>query len=93
MTMYVYSIRDSLTGYMQPSFEINDAVAMRNFRSAVLNLRSGNLLNSDPQDFALCRLGEFDTSDGQLHPCEPMTILTGMSVMLESLKEESHAKV
>lgn len=89
MTFYVYAMRDALTGYMQPTFEVNDAVAMRNFRSSVLNSRSGNLLNSDPQDFSLYKIGEFDSESAQLHAMEPMPILTGTSVMLESLKEVS----
>lgn len=89
MTLYVYAIRDSLTGYMQPTFEVNDAVAMRNFRSAILNVRSGNLLNSDPQDFNLFKIGSFDSDSAQLVPCDPVPILSGTSVMLESLKEVS----
>lgn len=93
MTFGIYSIRDSLTGYMQPSFEQNDACAMRNFRSAILSVRPGSLLNSDPQDFTLCKIGEFDSESGFLSVEDPVSILTGSSVMLESLKEVSHANV
>lgn len=58
----LYSVRDRLTGYMQPALETTDAEAVRNFEHAVLN--SGSLLLSHPQDYCLVRLAWFDTVNG-----------------------------
>ena len=40
MKFGVYAIRDSKSGFMTPTFEPNDAVAMRNFTHAVFNSSS-----------------------------------------------------
>lgn len=91
MKFGVYSIADALTGYMRPTVEQNDAVAMRNFRAAILQVRDGNVLHCDPQDFTLYKIGTFETDSGELSGHAPVPVVTGMSVMLDSLnKEDNH---
>lgn len=62
MVFGVYAIRDAHTGFLTPTFEQNDQVAMRNFAHAVT--RGDSVLQSSAKDFDLYRLGSFDASDG-----------------------------
>lgn len=64
--MYVYAIRDARTGFLQPTFEVNDAVATRNFHHACMN--SDSILFSHASDFALYRLASYDPDSGRLEP-------------------------
>uniref|UniRef100_A0AAU8B2K7 Nonstructural protein n=1 Tax=Dulem virus 139 TaxID=3145616 RepID=A0AAU8B2K7_9VIRU len=78
MNFKVYSIRDVKTGFMSPTFEINDAVAMRNFEHAVQN--SGTVLFTHAGDFSLFCIGTFDSDSGRLMPLElPIEIMSGAS--------------
>ena len=36
MIYNIYAMRDELTGFLPPTYDINDAAAMRNFRVAIL---------------------------------------------------------
>lgn len=85
----VYSIRDKLTGYLQPAFEVNDPSAMRNFESGILAVQRGNLLHSHPGDYDLFKVGTFDTDTGLLAPCDHVQIASGQSIFLASIKEVS----
>lgn len=89
MKLGIYSMRDRLTGYLQPSFDLNDAVALRNFEAAILQVRPGNLLHTNPEDYALYKLGDFDSDSGVITPMSPLQIATGSAVILKSLKEDS----
>lgn len=62
MKFGMYSIKDAKTGFMTPTVDQNDASALRNFEYAVN--QPDFLLNSHPNDFALCRLASFDTDSG-----------------------------
>lgn len=80
MIYSVYSIRDAATGFMTPTVDMNDASAQRNFEHAVMN--SASLMNSHPGDFALYRIGKFDTETGALlrkdlpaHICDASSVL------------------
>lgn len=79
MKFSVYSIRDAKTGFLTPSVEMNDASAARNFEHAVLN--SASLMNSHPGDYALYRIGEFDTDSGKLVPCLPEHVIDAAGVV------------
>lgn len=59
MILNIYAIRDIHTGYLSPTFEVSDAVAIRNFEHAVC--QGDSLLFSHPADYSLWRLGKFDT--------------------------------
>ncbi len=58
----LYSIRDAKTAFMPLTVDVNDASACRNFEHAVRQPES--LLYSHPADYALYRVGSFDTDSG-----------------------------
>ncbi|QCS36627.1 nonstructural protein [Capybara microvirus Cap3_SP_541] len=62
MTKYLYSLRDSLTAWMDPVVDLNDASAKRAVSVSVNT--TGSLLGYDPAHFELYRVGEFDTDTG-----------------------------
>lgn len=64
--MYVYAIRDARSGFLQPTFELNDAIAVRNFHHACMN--SDSILFSHAADFSLYRLGSYDSDSGRITP-------------------------
>lgn len=72
MILSVYSIRDSRTGFLNPTFELNDAVAMRNFRHAQTQ---DSILKTHASDFALYRIGEFDTDTGKIDMVFPPEVI------------------
>lgn len=88
MTFGVYSVRDAKSGYIQPTFEINDAVAMRNFEHAAEN--SDSLLFSHFEDFDLYKIGYFDTDTGSITDLIPHQFICngasalGVKVRLET---------
>lgn len=58
----VYVIRDKVAEQCGPVYTAeNDGVAARGFRQAMLKV-------SDPLDFQLLKVGEFDTFTGKLDP-------------------------
>lgn len=62
MILNVYAIRDTKSGYMNPTFELNDAVAMRNFSFACQ--QTDSLLFAAAGDFELYQIGRYDTETG-----------------------------
>lgn len=80
MKFNVYAIRDVKTGFLSPTFEVNDAVAMRNFQHAVMN--SDSVLFSHAKDFDLYKIGTYDSDAGKLLPVElPVVICAGADVL------------
>lgn len=76
MRLSLYSMHDVHTGFLSPSPADNDAVAMRNFRHAMLNKDS--LLYSHPADYRLYCLGDYDTVTGELFAVNPRLVCTGL---------------
>lgn len=68
MTFGVYSIRDIKSGFLTPTVEMNDAIALRNFAHAVQN--SDSILFTHFKDFALYKIGTFDSDTGLLAPLD-----------------------
>lgn len=65
MTMLMFSIFDSkASGWMQPFFCVNRAVACREFTRAVNDPVTG--LYSSPGDFELFEVGSWDAMEGKL---------------------------
>lgn len=92
MKLGVYSIRDRLSGFLQPTFEVNDQVAYRNFEHAIL--QGGSLLSSHSADYDLCCIGKFDQESGVLESMVPVVIVNGHSIFMKSVsKEESSGEV
>ena len=74
----VYSVRDARTGFLPPTVDQNDSSAMRNFAHACMQKES--LLFSHIEDYALCKIGEFDSSKGVITPQPVDVILDGSSI-------------
>ena len=74
----VYSIRDARTGFLPPTVDQNDSSAMRNFAHACMQKES--LLFSHIEDYALCKIGEFDNETGTISTQLPEVILDGTSI-------------
>lgn len=68
----IYSIRDCHTGFMQPTFDINDLSAARNYRHAARSQET--LLSSHPNDFQLYCIGEFNSETGEISPKLPVVV-------------------
>lgn len=75
----MYSIRDAKVGFMTPTIDQNDSAAARNFEHAVLNAAS--LMNSHPGDYALYRIGEFDTESGAITGYMPEHVMDAVGVV------------
>lgn len=72
-------MKDNITGFTTPTFELNDNVAIRNFKFALNNKDS--LLYANAKDFDLYMLGVFDSEKGEITPCLPTIVVTGSSVI------------
>lgn len=68
MNLGVYCMRDVKTGFMTPTFDVNDQTAIRNFSHSVVN--SDSILFSFAKDFSLYKLGEFDSDSGCIIPLD-----------------------
>lgn len=75
----MYAIRDQKVGFMAPTVDQSDQSAIRNFSYAI----NGNdgIMNYSPKDFDLFKVGEFDTEKGEIIPCMPENICSGVSVI------------
>lgn len=82
MKFFIYSIYDAYTGYMQPTFEINDQVAVRNFAHAVRMEKS--ILSSHPECFRLDRIGVYDSDTGRILSSDNIEPLVTASSILTS---------
>lgn len=80
MKFGVYCVRDVKAGFQTPAVQVNDAVAVRGFVSAVLN--SDSVLFTHAQDFALYKLGDFDADNGRLIPLDlPVELMQASSAL------------
>lgn len=79
MILSIYSVKDDLTGFQQPTFEINEQVAMRNFAYAINEVKG--ILSANPNDFSLFKVGEFDTDTGVITCCDPKIIVRADSIL------------
>lgn len=76
MMFNVYSIRDSLSGFMTPTIEQNDAIAMRNFSMALDKVNSDrSIMAFRPSDFSLCCIATFDSISGIVNSVSPIRLV------------------
>lgn len=68
MKIGVYSIRDIKSGYLTPTFEVNDQVAYRGFELAKSD--SNTVFGFRPVDFELFKIAVFDTDTGEFTDIE-----------------------
>lgn len=78
MITNVYAMRDSLQGFLQPTFDLNDNLAKRNFSFALT--RKDTLLYARKQDFDLFKIGSYNSDTGEIISIIPEMILQGASV-------------
>lgn len=84
MKLKIYSIKDNLAGFYQPTFEQSDEIAIRNFAFAVN--KKDNLLYASPDDFCLYYIGMLDTELGTIEPVAP-TLIVQASSLIERRKD------
>ena len=71
----LYAMRDSATRqFLSISVDMNNDVAMRNFDFAMMN---NEHLRFRPSDFALYRIGDYDSASGQIEPQQPECLRLG----------------
>lgn len=73
MKFGIYVIRDSVTGYMTPTFDMNDTSAMRNFRYAMS--KSDSVMSANKSDFSLYRIGSYDSESGEIRYEDPSVVI------------------
>lgn len=61
MKLNVYVMKDNKVGFMQPTFDQTDAIAIRNFKYAITN---NDFLNVNSSDFDLYKIGIYDSDSG-----------------------------
>lgn len=78
----LYSVRDAKLGFGIVFTASNDAVATRTFASAVNS--EGSILRDAPEDFSLCRLGEYNEDTGEVFGYLPSVVVDAVSVRKEA---------
>lgn len=68
MIFGVYAIRDVKSGFLQPTVELNDQVALRNFAHACMQGES--LFFTHAADYSLYKIGTFNSETGILTSLE-----------------------
>lgn len=81
MTYPIYCLRDLKVGFLQPFCEVNDGAAVRNFSH--LCSTPNSVHQFAPADFALFRVGEFDTDTGVVTSCDKVLLMEGSAVHAE----------
>lgn len=81
----LYAIRDVMSNYMELVCDINDAVAMRGFRIAVI--APDSMLAKNPTDFVLYCVGAYDNETGEVSGCEPRKICDAAQFVKEVANE------
>lgn len=81
MVFGIYCVRDIKSGFQTPTAQVNDAVAIRGFASAVLN--SDSVLFTHASDFALYKVAEFDADTGRITPLDlPVELIQASAVLV-----------
>lgn len=58
----MYQMRDTKSGYLAPTLDINDAVAIRNFDTMIR--KTDDVIHFHKEDFILYKFGEYDSETG-----------------------------
>lgn len=76
----VFSIRDSMTGFMTPTIDLNSDSAIRNFAHSLV--AGPSVVTTFSKDFDLYQLGQFNSEAGELIPCSaPVFIVSGSDAL------------
>lgn len=80
----MYCMEDIKTGFCTPTVDVNDAAAVRNFASAVM--QSQGVLFTHAEDFRLWHIADFDSESGVVTPLSPIVHLSDGSAVLKGGK-------
>lgn len=87
MKTRLYTIYDrKALAYHQPYYAITDAVAVRTFADAVADPNA--IFGRHPNDYVLYYAGDFDDSNGQLWPQQPLTHIIDAQVLVKAVQSE-----
>lgn len=73
----LYAYHDALNGFVNVFLENSDAVAKRGFISAIQYAQEGSLFYTNPTDYSLYKLGNFDLATGEVIVENPVIICRG----------------
>lgn len=76
MKVGVYCVKDAKQGFLSPTFESYDSIAIRGFAYAI---KTNGLMNFATEDYDLYRIGDFDTETG-LTALDPVLLVHGTEV-------------
>ena len=80
MKFGMYAVRDVKSGFQTPTCQVNDAVAIRGFASAVM--QSDSVLFTHASDFSLYKIAEFDADHGKIAPLAlPLELIQASSCL------------
>lgn len=79
MMYNMYAIKDLKAGYMLPGAQMSDVHAMRDFRMLVQ--KDDGIIGTYPEDFALYRIGTYDSDIGALIAEDPICLMKGSEVI------------
>lgn len=68
MKMRMYSIRDVKSGFLSPTLEMADEIAIRNFEHAFMVSDKNSLFYTHAADYSLYCIAEFETDSGVVTP-------------------------
>lgn len=66
MVIGIFSMKDQLNGFMNVFPETNTDMAKRGFLHGLASADATSLFYSNPQDYSLYRIGDFDTESGMI---------------------------
>lgn len=75
MILGIYAMRDHKSGFLTPTLDSDDKIAIRNFQLAFKAARNDSLFANFPEDYSLYRLGSYDTDSGEITSCAVPTFL------------------
>lgn len=85
MIFGVYSIRDTKSGFLQPTVDVNDLCAIRNFEAAV-QAGPQSLFFTHPEDYELFKIGQFDSDSGLISSVSPSEFLISAVSILSRIR-------
>lgn len=86
MIFGVYGVRDVKSGFLTPTVEVNDEVAIRNFAYGV---QHNEMFSDFASDYSFYALGEFDSDTGALKSCTPPKFLVEARTFVKGVKEDA----
>lgn len=78
MKIGIYSIKDNVGGFLQPTYDLTEQSAYRNFSYAV---NQPGLMNFKPEDYSLWFVGVFDSDTGEVEKVVPKLIIHATEVV------------